>query len=54
MARWETVGSIVWPSNYGIRDDEGPQFTQCVDGRDPKIREFWDFGEDFVTRKVHP
>ena len=54
MARREPVGSIYWPYDSGSGDEDGPKFIQCVDGRDPQIHEVWTFGEDGVTREVHP
>ena len=54
MVRWDPVDSIDSPSNSGNNDAEGPEFIQCVDGREPQIHEVWTFGEDGVTREVHP
>ena len=54
MAVWEPVGSIDSPYNSGSRDAEGPEFIQCVDGREPQINEVWNFGEDGVTCEFHP
>ena len=54
MARQDLVGSINIPSNSGSGDAEGPDSIRCLDGRDPQIHEVWTFGEDSVTREVHP
>ena len=50
----ETVGSIGWPSDSVSGNAEGPEFIQFVDGQEPHIHEVWDFGDDSVTREVHP
>ena len=54
MARWGPVGSIDSPYDSGGGDAEGPKFIQCMDGQEPQIHEVWTFGEDGVTREVHP
>ena len=54
MARREPVGSISWPSDSGSGDAEGPECIRCVDRLKPHIHEVWDFGEDDVTREIHP
>ena len=54
MARQEKVGSIRWCSDSGSGDEDGPESIQCVDVREPHIQEVWSFGEDGVTREVHP
>ena len=36
----------------GIKID--PSSSDCVDGREPQIHEVWTFGENGVTREVHP
>ena len=54
MARQEPVGSICRPSYYGSGYEDGPEFIQFVEGRDPQIHEVWTFGEDGVTREIHP
>ena len=59
MARCEPVAVQVSPlytvqalrSGRGGKD--GVWFTHCVEGRDPKIYELWNFVED-GTREVHP
>ena len=43
-----------WRANYGSGDEDGPEFICCVDVRQPQIYEIWTFGEDGVTREVHP
>ena len=53
MARQEPVGSICRPSYYGSGYEDGPEFIQFVEGRDPQIHEVWTFGEDGVTREFH-
>ena len=50
----DTVGSINSPSDSVSRDAEGPEFIRCVDGQEPQIHEVWTFGEDGITREVHP
>ena len=54
MTRQEPVGSISRPSDYGSGDAEVPEFIRCEEGREPQIHEVWDFGEDGVTREIHP
>ena len=54
MVRREPVGSIGWPSNSGSGNTEGPEFIQCVDGREPQIHEVCDFGDDGIMCEVHP
>ena len=54
MARQEPVGFIRRPSDYGIGDEDGPDFIRCVDGRQPQIHEVWGGGKDGVTCEVHP
>ena len=54
MARQEPVGDICWPYNSGSRDEDGPEFIRCVEGRESQIHEVWDFGEDGVMCVVHP
>ena len=53
IARREPVGSICWPSDSVSGDEDGPEFIQCVDGRQPQIHEVWTFGEGGVTWEVH-
>ena len=53
MPSMDLVGVICWPSESGCRDDDGPQFVCCVDGRHPKVHNFWIFREGRVTPKVH-
>ena len=40
-------------SNSGSGGKDGPKFICCVEGRQPQIREVWNFGEDGVTCAVH-
>ena len=54
MARREPVGSIGQTSDYSSGDAEGPNFIWCVDGREPPIHEVLAFGDNGVTREVHP
>ena len=54
MARGEPVGYICWPYDYGSGNEDGPDFTQCVDVRQIQIHEVWTFSDDGVTREVHP
>ena len=54
MARREPVGSISRPSDSGNGGAEVPELIQFVDGQEPQIHKFWDFGDDGVTREVHP
>ena len=54
MDRKDPVGAIRRRSDYGSGDEDGPEFVQCVDGRDLHIHEVWTFGEEGVTREVHP
>ena len=54
MVRRDPVGSIRWPSNSDFGDEDRYKFIQCVDRRKPQINEVWNFGEDGVTREVHP
>ena len=50
----EPVGAICQRSDSGSGDEDGPEFIQCVDRREPQIHEVWTFGEDNVMRDVHP
>ena len=54
MPRPEPFGAILQPSKYGSGDDAGLDFIRCVGGRQPKIHEFWTFGDDGTTPEVHP
>ena len=54
MARQYPVGPIHRPSSSGSGDEDGPNFIRCVDVQEPQIHEVWIFGEDGVTREVHP
>ena len=54
MVGEDPVVSINRPSNYGGRDAEGTEFIRFVDGREPQIHEFSDFGEDGDTSDAHP
>ena len=54
MSRREIVGSICWRFDSDSGDEDGPELIQYVDGRDPQVHEVWNFGEDGVTREVHP
>ena len=53
MARRYPVGFICRISSDS-GDEDGPDFIRCVDGLHPQIHEVWTFGEDGVTREVHP
>ena len=33
MPRGDPVGAILWPSDSGSGDEDGPQFIRCVDGQ---------------------
>ena len=48
-----TVGSIRWPSEYGIGGTKGPEFIQYVDILEPQIHEVWDFSFNAITLEVH-
>ena len=48
------VGFIDTASDSGSGDAEGTKFIWCVDRRKPQVYEFCIFGEDGVTREVHP
>ena len=54
MAGREPVGYIRRHSGSDSGDEDGPKLILCVDVRDPHIKEVWTFGEDGVTREVHP
>ena len=54
MDKGEPVGYICWPSDYSSGNEDGPDFIQCVDVRQLHIHEVWTFGDDGVTREVHP
>ena len=53
MPRRDPVGAIHWPSDSGSGNEDRPQCICCGDGRQPKINEVWNFGEDVVTPEVH-
>ena len=50
----DQVGAIRLPSDSGIEDEDGPKFIGYVDGGETHIHEVWTFGQDGVTREVHP
>ena len=54
MPRSEPVGAIRQPSNSVSGADDRLKFIQCVDGRQPKTHEVWNFGNDGITPEVHP
>ena len=54
MARRDPVGSIYRIFDSGGGDEDGPEFIRCVDIHQFHIHEVWTFGEDGLTREVHP
>ena len=54
MPRREPSGAIFQPYNSGSGEDDGIDFVRCVGGRQPKIHEVWNFGEDRITPEVNP
>ena len=54
MATWNPVVSMRCLATSGSGGEDVPEFFCCVDGQHPKIFEVWTFGEDGVTREVHP
>ena len=48
------VKVIRQPSSSGSGDEDGLDFTRCVGRRELQIHKLWNFGEDGVTREVHP
>ena len=54
VAVQEPVGAIRRRYGSGSGDEDGPEFIQCADGREPHIHKVWNFGEDGVTCEVHP
>ena len=54
MTRREPAGAIRQPYNSGSGADDGLDFIRCVGGRQPQIQKVWSFGNDGITREVHP
>ena len=54
MATGEPVGSMRCRDNSDSGDEDGPKFIRFVEKQQPQIHEFWTFGEDGVTREIHP
>ena len=54
MSGREPVGFIDTIYNSGSGEAEGTELIRCVDGHKPQYHKIWTFGEDSVTREVHP
>ena len=53
MLRRETVRAICQPLKCGSGADDGIGFIPCVGGQQTEIHDFWTFGDNGITPKVH-
>ena len=54
MATGDPVGSMRCRYNSGSGGEDRTNSIRCFYRRHPKIHEVWTYGEDGVTREVHP
>ena len=54
MPRREPVGAIRQTFNSSSGADDGLEFICYVGGQQTQIQEVWTFGDDGITREVHP